>query len=118
MGHLEDFWNRVDSILDRKGTRLIDMARDTGIGYPTIKNWRYLNSIPKVDVVIQMSEYLEVSLDYLLTGKEAEALSKEAMAVEFDDKLKAVIRALQRDPHLLEIISAVVISSELHPVGL
>lgn len=114
MGHLEDFWNRIDSILDRRGTRLIDMANETGISYPTLKNWRYLKSVPKVDVVIQIADYLDVSLDYILTGTEAEALSKEAMAVEFDDKLKAVVRAMQRDPHLLEIISAVVISSESH----
>lgn len=112
-----EFWKRVDEL---RGERtLADISRATGIDNHKIRQQRSDNRFPKPEDLRKIAEYLGTSEEYLLTGlvKESEArkkdtMSPEALAVEKDDRLKALVRACMRDDRLLDIISAVVESSE------
>lgn len=112
MNIAQEFWGRVDSITTRRGISLGDVSDKIDVPYQTVKGWRCRKVLPKMEKVVEIADYIQASLDYLVTGKEAEAMSPEAIAVEYDDKLKAVVRACQANPHLLEVIAVTVESME------
>ena len=89
------------------------LAEQSGIPYGTIHTQKARQSLPKADMLLSLAEALEVSADYLLTGRESQAsICKEAQAVNDSSELQALVRAVMRDPALLRVISAVVESSE------
>lgn len=49
-----------------------ELSRITNIPYSTIDNWFKRNSSPNSDVIEKLSEALNVSLEWLITGKEKE----------------------------------------------
>ena len=52
------------------------VAETLGVSRQTISNWETGKSYPDIVSVIKMSDLYEVSLDYLLKGKEAETMTK------------------------------------------
>lgn len=112
-----EFWNRVDLL--RKDMQLQDLARMAGISYKTLTNQRVEHRYPKAEDMKNIARVLGTTQEFLMTGENRDrkeerssTLSPEALAVENDDRLKALVRACLRDPRLLDIISAVVESSE------
>ena len=71
-------------ILDEKGLKNADVARATGISNMTLSDWKRGKSVPKSDKMRKIAEYLNVSVDYLMTGKDG-AFTKEI--AETDAKL-------------------------------
>ena len=63
-------------LLDEKGLKNADVARATGISNMTLSDWKRGKSIPKSDKMRKIAEYLNVSVDYLMTGKDG-AFTKE-----------------------------------------
>ena len=59
-------------LLDEKGLKNADVARATGISNMTLSDWKRGKSVPKSDKMRKIAEYLNVSADYLMTGKETE----------------------------------------------
>ena len=59
-------------LLDEKGLKNSDVARATGISNMTLSDWKRGKSVPKSDKMRKIAEYLNVSLDYLMTGKDME----------------------------------------------
>lgn len=112
-----EFWNRVDLL--RKDMQLQDLARMAGISYKTLTNQRVEHRYPKAEDMKNIARVLGTTQEFLMTGENRDrkeerssTLSPEALAVEKDDRLKALVRACLRDPRLLDIISAVIESSE------
>lgn len=71
-------------LLDEKGLKNADVARATGISNMTLSDWKRGKSVPKSDKMRKIAEYLNVSVDYLMTGKDG-AFTKEI--AETDAKL-------------------------------
>ena len=71
-------------LLDKKGVKNSDVARATGISNMTLSDWKRGKSVPKSDKMRKIAEYLNVSVDYLMTGKDG-AFTKEI--AETDAKL-------------------------------
>ena len=59
-------------LLDEKGLKNADVARATGISNMTLSDWKRGKSVPKSDKMRKIAEYLNVSVDYLMTGKDME----------------------------------------------
>lgn len=59
-------------LLDEKGLKNADVARATGISNMTLSDWKRVKSTPKADKMQKIADYLGVSVDYLVTGKEHE----------------------------------------------
>lgn len=101
---------------------LKELAERAGINYLTMKGMRSSCRYPKENAIMQIAEVLKTTPDVLLSGKAkaqtkagvrgGTSISPEALAVENDDRLKALVRACLRDPRLLEVVSAVIESSE------
>ena len=66
-------------LLDKKGVKNADVSRATGISNMTLSDWKRGKSVPKADKMQKIAEFLNVSVDYLMTGEEKEVptFSKE-----------------------------------------
>ncbi len=62
---------RISSILKKKNLTQKNLADGTGIKQSTISDWKSKNTNPSADALIKISEFLNVSLDYLMIGKES-----------------------------------------------
>lgn len=57
-------------LLDEKNLKNADIARATGISNMTLSDWKNGKSTPKQDKMLKIAEFLEVSVEYLMTGTE------------------------------------------------
>lgn len=70
------FMNIVEQITrecKRKNLTIAELERNAGLSNGTIKKWE--SSMPKVDSLSKVAEYLHVSLDYLCSGEEQSNLN-------------------------------------------
>ena len=70
---IEDFWERVKKLCKFMSVSQKDFALGMGLKSHTIQNQINHNIHPRLDQLIKMAEYLNISLDYLITGKETSA---------------------------------------------
>lgn len=70
------FMDRVESILKEKRLTQKELAEDLGLRRPTLSDWKKNGAVPAGDICIRIADYLGVSVEWLVTGKEA-ALSSE-----------------------------------------
>ena len=71
------FVNRIDEILDKQGKRRAELLRDLELPRNAITNWSDRGNIPAGDICIRIAEYLGVSVEWLVTGKENGLTSEE-----------------------------------------
>lgn len=62
--------DRIEAKIKEKGLNFKRVERECGLGNGTIKRWA--EQSPRLDKLIVVSEYLHVSLDYLVFGIESE----------------------------------------------
>ena len=59
-------------LLDKRGLKAFDVSKATGISSSTLTDWKKGRSVPKQDKMQKIAEFLGVSLEYLMTGEEAD----------------------------------------------
>lgn len=85
-------------LLELKGCRVADVAKDTGIGRSTFTDWKKGRSIPKADKLQRIADYFGVSLDYLMTGEERSLPAGGFMSLSDPEQvLLAAFRQLNAD---------------------
>lgn len=100
---IKDFWMRVDQELETKNMTVAELARRTGIKYDSFKTWRTRTQIPNPEALVQISNVLGVSIDYLFKGELDIEYGREAMlAVTSNEKIQSIVRRCQMNPALLE----------------
>lgn len=57
-------------LLAEKGLRAADVTRATGIKSPVFSEWKKGKSRPNADKMLLIANFLGVSVEYLMTGKE------------------------------------------------
>ena len=66
------FWKRVKILLKDKGASQIAVAKACGRSINTFRGWMAKDIIPPLEDAFEIAQYLGVSLEYLVTGKERE----------------------------------------------
>lgn len=61
----------VKRMLERKDLKYF--SQDLGIPNQTISNWKTRNAPPKAEELLKIAIYLDVSIEWLLTGQERAA---------------------------------------------
>ena len=106
-------FDRVKELSKKRGTTIEGMLNSAGeISLNTYNGWKKRRILPRVDECYAIAKALGTTVEYLLTGENGLSDSPEAKAVNESEELKALVRAVMRDPQLLQVISAVVKSSE------
>lgn len=70
MANGKDFVDRIDVILKQKNRKRLALAEEIGQSVQAFTDWKRRNSIPAADIALQISRYLDVSLEWLITGEE------------------------------------------------
>ena len=95
------FWNRVDKVSNLSSKEL---SLKLEINYRTMLDMRSRCRFPSIENIIRISDILNVSIDWLLTGEEHKQ-TEEALYVEQNPDAKLLVRAIMQNPHLLSVIS-------------
>lgn len=66
----KDIVFRIDSVLKKRNLKRKAVADAVGISLQPFTSWSNRGSIPGADIAYHIAEYLNVSVDWLLTGKE------------------------------------------------
>lgn len=67
----KDIVSRIDSILKKRNIKRKAVADAVGISLQPFTSWANRGSIPGADIAYQIAKYLDVSLEWLLTGEES-----------------------------------------------
>ncbi|MBP3573405.1 MAG: helix-turn-helix transcriptional regulator [Prevotella sp.] len=66
----KDIVFRIDSVLKKRNLKRKAVADAVGISLQPFTSWANRGSIPGADIAYHIAEYLDVSVDWLLTGIE------------------------------------------------
>jgi len=66
---MKDFLKRVLEELDFLNTSKADLARFLNVRKSTVYSWFERDTIPAADTALKIADFLNVSLEYLVTGK-------------------------------------------------
>ena len=88
---------RLFEELKLRGFTAYSLSKSIGVSTATISNWKQRNTDPPSKCIIPICEFLGVSSDYLLTGKERN--SKQDILSE-DSEWLALIHQLPHDAQL------------------
>lgn len=64
-----DLCERIKKLCDLEHTTFYELEKSEGLGNGTISKWK--TSTPKADILFKIATHFHVSMEYLLTGKEA-----------------------------------------------
>ncbi|MDR1574396.1 MAG: helix-turn-helix domain-containing protein [Treponema sp.] len=67
---VRDFWSRVRFQKKKNKTTQRAIAKAIGISYNTFRGWIYKDIFPSVYDAYYIAKALDVTVEYLLTGKE------------------------------------------------
>lgn len=95
------FWNRVDKVSSLSSKEL---SIKLEINYRTMLDMRSRCRFPSIENIIRISDILNVSIDWLLTGEEHKQ-TEEALYVEQNPDARLLIRALMKNPAILPLVS-------------
>lgn len=62
-----------EQLLQKHGTTNYKVAKETGIAQSVLSAWKNGISTPKQDKLQKIADYFNVSVDFLMTGKESDA---------------------------------------------
>lgn len=68
--------NRIQKLRKKKGISQEELAHCLKVSRQAISKWESNQSLPDIDKILQMSEYFEVTTDYLLKGIESSTQAK------------------------------------------
>jgi len=89
---IDAFWKRVKKLIKEKNTTQIMAAKACGRSLDTFRGWMSKKFIPPLDDAYRLALFLNVSLEYLITGRtteKAEQIEKVCISLEkLSEKLK------------------------------
>ena len=73
---IRSFWNRVKAGIKEKPATQKEAAKFCRIPYQKLRNWMSKCRVPPLSYAHRLSQYLGVSLEYLISGEGTDKLSK------------------------------------------
>ena len=64
-------YDRFEDLLKRKGMKVADLSRITGLTSTVFSEWKSGKSIPKTDKLIKIAKALNTTVEYLVTGEDS-----------------------------------------------
>lgn len=71
---------------ETKGVNDFAVSKATGIAPATMSDWKNGRTEPKIDKLQKIADYFDVSLEYLMTGKDTEKVSDSGKKYYFSDE--------------------------------
>lgn len=80
--------SRVLEVMERSGKQASDVANHLDVGASTFSNWKNRMKDPPAKLIKPLSDYLNVSVYWLLTGKEDAELISAALPADEEKTLR------------------------------
>lgn len=95
-------YEKFEHILQMKGISSYQVAKGAGISQTMLSNWKSGKSVPKSRSLQKIADYLEVSVDYLMNGKEGEDYEADLkksrdLKVQFD-QIRRLLQTSKMQP--------------------
>lgn len=94
---MKDFLKRVLEELDFLNTSKADLARFLNVRKSTVYSWFERDTIPAADTALRIADFLNVSLEYLVTGKKTESKKSKAELSDFEKNLLCEAKDLTQE---------------------
>ena len=92
---MTEFWERVNSLMKKNGLKHKDAAVICHVSPKTFSNWKSKNLYPGIIDGYHLAQFLGVSVEYLITGKDTRQgkAIKEAclLLTKAEQKLKTIL---------------------------
>lgn len=84
---MNDFLKRVLEELDFLNASKAELARFLNIRKSTVYSWFERNTVPAADTALKIADFLNVPLEYLITGKKDESKKSKIELTDFERNL-------------------------------
>lgn len=84
---MSDLLKRVYQLMDKQDIKPTQLAKQLGMSTSTFTDWKNSKGSPSLKAVMQFAEYFDVSLDYLVYGKEHQTQNVLEISSPEDDAL-------------------------------
>ena len=84
---MNDFLKRVLKELDFLNVSKADIARFLNVRKSTVYSWFERDTIPAADTALRIADFLNVSLEYLVTGEKDESQKSRIKLSDFEKNL-------------------------------
>jgi transcriptional regulator with XRE-family HTH domain len=110
-------YNKFAALLVQKNTTAYKVFKDTGITQTTLSNWKKGKSTPKIDKLMKLADYFDVSIEYFLSDGgdvDFESISeKHITKSRFSDRL----RKLRKEKEMTQAELAIVIGKSTSSIA-
>jgi transcriptional regulator with XRE-family HTH domain len=72
-----DIVKRIDMSLKARNASRKDLYLSVGMAINTLSNWGTRGTVPSADIALKIADYLGVSVNWLITGKDGQGLTLE-----------------------------------------
>lgn len=73
-----DFVERIDLLLKEKNLKRSALCDDLELTHSAISDWKKRGTIPSGDVCVKIAKYLNVDVEYLITGCQKKRAGKSS----------------------------------------
>ena len=71
------FFERLETLLIEQNEKRTHLAETIGVKNQSFTDWKKRGTIPAADIAMRIADYFNVSLEWLLTGKEKDGVSHD-----------------------------------------
>ena len=68
-----NFSDRIEILMAEKKVSKVELAKYANITTQTFYDWKKKGSVPSADVAVKIAEYLNTSVEFLVTGTEKDS---------------------------------------------
>ena len=86
---MTDFVLRIDSVLKKLNLKRASLCSDLGLSSTAITDWARRGTVPAGDICLKIADFLNVSVIWLITGKEEGMSNEEKKLLTIYQKLSA-----------------------------
>lgn len=86
---MTEFYYRIDKLLKEKNLSQKELSAFIGLKSSQIfSNWKQRSTIPAANIAVKIAQYLNTSVEFLITGKENNHLADENKRLQ--EKIKSI----------------------------
>lgn len=74
---MTDFVKRIDEVLLERNLKRAALCNDLNLSATAITDWARRGTVPAGDICLRIADYLGVSAEWLISGKESELTPEE-----------------------------------------
>lgn len=83
---MNSIYGRIEMLIEQHRLTRKDFAEKIGISTGNLGDWKRGKSLPSASALIKIAEHFDISLDWLMRGKQSTQVGEQNPGYFFDDK--------------------------------